>query len=253
MEERVPPSDKPPLPPPPTTASSLETYVVQIPRDQIYRVPPPEHALIVETHKRNSSDQQKTCRRPICWILFPVFLLFAVVFAAVMIARATLYTPVPPEFTVTRVMGRNLAPPPKGGGGGSHRQPEFDVTLRAKNPNARMSVSYLAGGQASLVFKSKKIGKGAAVRSAVRQEPGGGDVDFPVVLAGNGAALTAEIEKSLDGAAEKSMVLQIQAAAEMNSWARNERRDLKINCELKVKNSFMNKTKISFQDCRTEF
>ncbi|KAK9270726.1 hypothetical protein L1049_026309 [Liquidambar formosana] len=55
MEERCPPAgdgnrDHEPDPLPERT-SRAGTYVVQVPKDQIYRVPPPEHALIAERRR----------------------------------------------------------------------------------------------------------------------------------------------------------------------------------------------------------
>ncbi|KAK6125774.1 hypothetical protein DH2020_040485 [Rehmannia glutinosa] len=258
MEERLPPSDptkddRPPLPPPPAAAADLETYVVQIPRDQIYRVPPPEHARIYEHyHKRTSPNNHKTttCRKTLCWAAAVPILLIAAAVIAVLAIRATLYNPTSPEFSVAAIQARNLDQPVK-----DHRHlPEFDVTLRAGNPNPRLFVSYKEGGEASLVFKNQKIGQGQ-ILSTVEQPPNGGSADFPVVLYGNGPPpLSPEIKKSLiDGATEKSMVVTIEVPMEINSWVRNERKDIKISCNFRVKNSLMNKTKISSQECRTEF
>ncbi|KAI3451137.1 hypothetical protein Pfo_007802 [Paulownia fortunei] len=252
MEERLPPSDHtkdepPPPPPPPPAASSLETYVVQIPRNQIYRVPPPEHARFLEQyHNRKPSNQQTTCRGTLFWTAIPVVLLGIIAGIAVLAIRATLYSPTSPEFAVTRIQGRNLEQPLKG----KSRRPEFDITLQANNRNTRMSVSYQGGGEASLVFKNQKIGEGG-IPSTIKQEPNGGAIDFPVVLFG--MPLSMEIKKSLNSATEKSMALMIEVPMEMKSWVRNERMDMKISCDFRVRNSLMNKTKISFQECRTEF
>lgn len=53
------------------------TYVVQIPKDKIYRVPPPENALIAERHRNNrgnnnnnnSNTNKRCCSRRLCWLL----------------------------------------------------------------------------------------------------------------------------------------------------------------------------------------
>ncbi|KAK6150407.1 hypothetical protein DH2020_015339 [Rehmannia glutinosa] len=186
----------------------------------------------------------------LCWAAAVPILLIAAAVIAVLAIRATLYNPTSPEFSVAAIQARNLDQPVK-----DHRhRPEFDVTLRAGYPNPRLSVSYKEGGEASLVFKNQKIGQGQ-ILSTVEQPPNGGSVDFPVVLYGNGPPpLSPEIKKSLiDGATEKSMVVTIEVPMEINSWVRNERKDIKISCNFRVKNSLMNKTKISSQECRTEF
>ncbi|PIN26757.1 hypothetical protein CDL12_00476 [Handroanthus impetiginosus] len=237
MEERRPPSDDAkdlslPLPPPPRPAH-LETYVVQIPRDQIYRIPPPEHARIVEDHTRNSTLKNKSPRNTFFLIALPVLLVGLIAVIAVLAIRATLYNPTSPEFAVTSFQGKNS---------------EYDVTLRVKSTNPRMSVSLQGGGQASLYFKNQKIGKGG-IRSTVEEDPNGGGaaVDVPLVLSGKGMILSKEIKKRLNDTSEKSMALKMETTVEMNSWLRNEQINLKITCDLKVK-----KTRISFQECHTE-
>ncbi|CDY66772.1 BnaCnng52290D [Brassica napus] len=44
--------------PPPHSIPELETYVVQVPRDQVYWTPPPEHAKYVE-ERRNNPEKNK--------------------------------------------------------------------------------------------------------------------------------------------------------------------------------------------------
>lgn len=250
MEERFQPSsddakDKSLHPPPGAASSALATYVVQIPRDQIYRVPPPEHARIIEDHTRNSSTQKKGRRGIFCWLIVPAVLLAISIGIATYALRATLYDAKSPEFTVTGIQAKNL-------GVNARRPPEYDVTLEATNPNTRMSVSYEAGKEATLVFKNKKIGKGG-LKSKVNQESGTAAVDVHVVLSGNGVSLEAGTKKSLnDGPSEKLMVLNFDVTVEIMSWVRNERKNLNISCEFKVRNSLTSKAKISSQECSAE-
>ncbi|KAL3630200.1 hypothetical protein CASFOL_023184 [Castilleja foliolosa] len=249
MEERLPPpaptKGHPSLPLPPAAAHvarELETYVVQIPRDQIHRVPPPEHARIVESHhNRLANNPAKHHRKTFCYATVISILLVSLAIITIVAIRATLYNPMPLAFTVVRVQAKNLENASK-----NHKRPEFDVTLRAENPNKRLSVSYKGGSEeASLVYKNKKIGQGK-IRPTV------GD-DLLVMMAGNAAALSPEIEKSLNGTMEKSMTMMMEVVIEMKSWVRNESKNLKISCDFKVKNSLANNNKISFQECLTEF
>ncbi|KAG8383504.1 hypothetical protein BUALT_Bualt04G0020300 [Buddleja alternifolia] len=245
MEERLPPPDGAPkdLHPPLLTAfpESLSTYIVQIPRDQVYRVPPPENARIVEEyHTRNPPEKQKRFRGIFFYVVIPVVLICILAGISIAIVRAALYSPKSPKLTVTQIQAKNL------------HSPEYDVTLRASNPNPRMSVTYRGPGTASLVFKNEKIGNGGIPRS-IKENPNTA-IDIPVVLLGKGIQVAAEIKKSLNGTAEKLMSLKVDVAVEINSWVKNERKDLSIACDFKVQNSLMHKTtKISFQDCRTEF
>ncbi|XVF36736.1 hypothetical protein REPUB_Repub19eG0083900 [Reevesia pubescens] len=62
----------------PETAFRPGTYVVQVPKDQIYRVPPPENALIAERHRSNHQgnkiDNRGCCSRRLIWLLSFVIL-----------------------------------------------------------------------------------------------------------------------------------------------------------------------------------
>ncbi|KAL0378522.1 UNVERIFIED_CONTAM: NDR1/HIN1-like protein 13 [Sesamum radiatum] len=248
MEERLQsssydPKDKPPHPTASATAAgSLATYVVQIPRDQIYRVPPPEHARIVEDHKRNSSSKKSGGRSTVCAIFIPIVVVSVIITATVYALRATMYDPKSPKFTVTGIRAKNLE-------GSGRRSPQYDVTLLANNPNTRMSINYLQGGKkGTLALKNQEIGKGG-IQPMVKQEAGTSTVDVHVVLSGNAAADTKKRLK--DGTSVKSMVLNVVVPVEISSWVRNERKDLNVTCEFKVRNSLMIKAKIASQVCNT--
>lgn len=215
----------------PPASAPLETYVVQVPRDQIYRVPPPEHALKIEEHKRNSLNQNANRRSLICSLVIPILLIAALVGVAILTVRATLYAPTPPEFAVTGIQGKDLE---------QRRTPEFKATVQAKNRNARMSVVYKGGGEATLFFKNREIGRGKI--------GSGGGGDLAVVLAGNG--VSTEMRKGLSDDKEKSMGLKFELRVEMKSWVKNEGMDMIISCDFRVRNSFVNVTDISFQQCK---
>ncbi|KZV41746.1 hypothetical protein F511_22158 [Dorcoceras hygrometricum] len=241
MEERddVPPPNDP------------GTYVVQIPRNQVYRIPPPENARIVEQHTRNFPQKTKKCgfTRVFCWLLLILILLGSVAGLVLVALRATLYNPKSPEFELTQFHAKNLEPNNKTNT--STRPPEYDITLHATNPNERMHVSFLGIGRSSLVFKNKKIGQGGAP-SPAKEEPNS-PIRIPVTLHGPGATVTEAIKKSLADTNEtKSMQLSIETSIEFNSWARNERKDIVITCDFKVKGSLSKMTKVSPQECRTK-
>ncbi|XWS21527.1 hypothetical protein CRYUN_Cryun30bG0061800 [Craigia yunnanensis] len=61
------------------------TYVVQVPKDQIYRVPPPENELIARyrnTHQGNNIDNRRCCSRPWTWLLALVILVLVLAIIA---------------------------------------------------------------------------------------------------------------------------------------------------------------------------
>ncbi|GAA0159169.1 hypothetical protein LIER_16010 [Lithospermum erythrorhizon] len=59
----------------PKGGKEKETFVVRMPRDQVYRVPPPEHAKIVENYK-NIPKEKKGCKVSLCcWVLIALAIL----------------------------------------------------------------------------------------------------------------------------------------------------------------------------------
>ncbi|XP_073295730.1 NDR1/HIN1-like protein 13 [Primulina huaijiensis] len=255
MEEReVPP------------ANDRGTYVVQIPRNQVYRIPPPENAHIVEQHTRNFPQKTNKCgfSRLFCWLLLIFILLGIVAGMALLALRATMYNPKSPEFEVVQFLSKNLEQPPLNKNNTTNTNthththththtPEYDITLHATNPNEKMSVSFLGTGESSLVFKNKKIGHGGAPSSATEEEPNIPIRSIPVTLYGSWEPLTEAIKKSLaDSNETKSMQLKIETSIEFNNWARNELKDIVITCDFKVKGSLSKTPKVSSQECRTE-
>ena len=221
MEERLADSAPKPLP--------LETYVVHFPRDQIYRVPPPEHALKIEEHKRIAQNNEANARGALFSVIVPIVLLSILAGVLFMTIRATLYSPTAPEFSVAAIRATDLG-----------KSPAFKATIKVKNANSRMSVSYKGAGKATLIYKNKEIGKG-------KIEGRGTTADLAAVLAGNG--VTPEMKKSLTDEREKLMGLRFELTVEIKSWAKNEGMDLTISCDFRVLNSLLNVTEISFSEC----
>ncbi|KAH6760172.1 hypothetical protein C2S52_009386 [Perilla frutescens var. hirtella] len=243
MEERLPPSDDAaasmlPLPLPPGRAH--ETYVVQIPRENICRVPPSHHASIVAEHTRLAAIKKEMRRKRLhVPYALPIFMFAIVAGMTILTVRATVYRPTPPSFTVTRVQFTN----------GSRISPEFKFSVHAKNQNPRMSVSYQGGGAAIVIYKNKRIGQGKI--PATIKDHANGAADFAVSLAGKVAALSKEIKNKLNDNKEKLIELDLVLPVEMKSWLRNEKMNIKIYCDIWVQNSLMKKPKISLQDCQT--
>lgn len=116
-----------------------------------------------------------------------------------------------------------------------------------------MSVSYKGGGAATLLFNGKEIMQGKI--PAPEKEGKDGAADFAVALGVKWAALSKEIMKKLEEEddKEKLIELSLELPVEMKSWLRNEKMNMKIDCDIWVKNSLMKKAQISFQDCQTVF
>ncbi|XP_042019012.1 NDR1/HIN1-like protein 13 [Salvia splendens] len=260
MEERPPPSDTDadapirPLPLPP----GHEAYVVQFPLDSVCRVPPPDHARIVEEHTRKTALKlsQPRRRRFHCSLALPIFLIVSVLSLAVLTARSTLYRPLTPSFHVTYIRAYNLTnnlisnsnSSSCSSSNSTRRPPEFRVGIRAGNRNPWLTMNYCGGGAASLEFKDRRIARGRAPATINGNDEG--NANFTVCLAGNGtAALPKAVKERLGSESEKYMELAMDLTVEMRSLLRNEELKLQIFCDFKVRNSLAKNAKISWQSC----
>ncbi|KAL1569625.1 NDR1/HIN1-like protein 13 [Salvia divinorum] len=249
MEERLPPSDAPILPLPLPLPPGHQTYVVQFPQDSVCRVPPPDHARIVEEHTRKTALKlsQPRRRRFRCSLALPIFLIVFVVTIAILTARSTLYRPINPAFNVTYIRVYNMTAPPKNSNS-TGRWPEFRIGIRAGNRNPWLTMNYCGGGAASLEFKDRRIALGKA--PATINENNDGNANFTVCLTGNGtAALPKVLKEKLSSEGEKYMELAMDLTVEMRSLLRNEELNLQILCDFKVQNSLAKNAKISWQSC----
>ncbi|KDP22637.1 hypothetical protein JCGZ_15768 [Jatropha curcas] len=123
------------------------TYIVQIPKDQIYRIPPPENAEIFERHRK---PEQSKRRSSICsW--FSCFIIIALIIIAVGLALGLSFSfpePKNPKFKIQRFVFVNST---------SHSQPFYDIRLQVYNPNAKSDILYKKEGVISLFFKQQKL------------------------------------------------------------------------------------------------
>ncbi|KAK3033398.1 hypothetical protein RJ639_033905 [Escallonia herrerae] len=216
-----------PLPLPPGRS---ETYVVQILRDQIYRVPPPEHAKIVEKFRK--PNQKKKSGSAFClWSLFVVIILGLISGIGLSVYHF-IFRPTLPAFSVSEVIVKH---PPSS----RHQRarPVYDITLFADNPSKITGVSYESGGYARLSFKQRRLGEGKY--PTFLQEAKNSTV-FHVNIAGLSAALPKEIERSMNDKKFKKPVtfdLEINVPIKFMTWMINLKKDLTVSCNVKVVDS----------------
>ncbi|KAG6533696.1 NDR1/HIN1-like protein 13 [Zingiber officinale] len=160
---------------PPTTNAlpgpvpQLGTFVVQVAKDQVYRVPPPENAYLVERYcKRTKNRRRSPGLLCLIWILAAAFLLLAATSAALHFALR-------PAFAVQSLSVQNTT------------ETEYDLTLSVWNPSRAMGYSYAAGGSAALVA----VSSGAEI--AAGETPGfdqgsRSTTAMPLALRGSGAS-----------------------------------------------------------------
>ncbi|KAE9614913.1 hypothetical protein Lal_00036068 [Lupinus albus] len=129
------------------------TYVIKIPKDQVYRVPPPENAV---KYNQNARSNKPRCRC-FCWfigILFTLIILLGIaagVFYLVFRPKAIDYSI--ESFAIT---GLNLTSPSSA----ASISPKVNVTVRANNPNGKIGIRYEKDSSAEIFFNDVELCNG---------------------------------------------------------------------------------------------
>ncbi|XP_030499778.2 NDR1/HIN1-like protein 13 [Cannabis sativa] len=161
------PSSEPPLPRLP------ETYVIQIPKDQIYRVPPPENARTAELRLRkplNNSKARKSTNRACLFLLCIVITLLVVglVIGLTLLVMFCSLSLKPPKFSVENVHLLNQSENStndfinsSSSNNNNNNLQSYAVYVKVDNINSNTGISYQQEGSVtSLTFRDKNIGKG---------------------------------------------------------------------------------------------
>ncbi|KAJ0961207.1 hypothetical protein J5N97_000801 [Dioscorea zingiberensis] len=196
MADRIHPeplSNDPPPPPPPSKPDEKSrprsgTYVIKIPKDQIYRVPPPENATLYESYTRRATSH----RRGSFLLNFILVILFLLsVLTAIGGLLYLFLHPKLPSLSPDRLSFINLnlsSPLPLG-------SPGIDAILRATNPNDKIGFRYLPGGSISVSYSGVQLA--ISPWPKFKQNPGNITV-LETELAGEGFRPTDAMEKALE-------------------------------------------------------
>ncbi|KAK9677925.1 hypothetical protein RND81_11G176400 [Saponaria officinalis] len=115
------------------------TYVVQVPKDRIFRVPPPEneHKFKLYTKKKTN---RSCCRCCICSIISTILIL-AVLLGLTVGILYLIYHPKSPTYNIqsVQVKGVNLTAQNTGA---TTIKPVFNITLNIDNPNGKIGFYY---------------------------------------------------------------------------------------------------------------
>ncbi|KAK9110670.1 hypothetical protein Sjap_018730 [Stephania japonica] len=224
-----------------TTSAALVlrsgTYLVQLPKDQIYRIPPPENAVIADSLRNHSFKRRKSCRIVLQWIVISVILVGIILTACSVVFSATL-KPKNPTFHIEHFHVKNSS------SSSSHRfgdMVEYDIGMRSENPNVVWGVDYQDGGRALLSFHKKEIAKG---KPSAFSQGSKNSVAFRLVL--NGSL------RSLENSLTPNAILKLSATLPgrlkfvlLKAWSMN----MSISCNLKV-NSLAEGAKMLSQVCQ---
>ncbi|KAF6149103.1 hypothetical protein GIB67_038886 [Kingdonia uniflora] len=270
MEERVPPlppsgdvseSDDPPAPRSESddpralcsesdnsTALGSGTYLVQVPKDQIYRVPPPENALIAERYRKPVTEKS-TCRRSLVWIFIAIVVIALIIGISLSVFYLTL-NPKNPTFIIESVYVKK----PKF----HHQNPRYEIKFNSKNPNEGTAIIYQKGGSAILSFKKIEIASGSPPNFYQGNK---GSKDFMLTLDGvtnvvlpHEVQIPLEVKRSMKGPSSKgsialilsmNMPVRIKAGfGLLQTWTMN----MDVSCSLRI-STLAKGTKVTSQRC----
>ncbi|XP_061345935.1 NDR1/HIN1-like protein 13 [Gastrolobium bilobum] len=244
MEERDPPphyannshSSKPKLP-----NIDPGTYVVHVPKDQIYRVPPPENARIAENYRNPPSRDTKQTR---CWcfVLIIVFIAIVIFIGGLLGGLFSIVlTPKDPRFSIQRFL---LETTP---------HPKYNITLQVYNPNSKVDISYKEGGVVSLSLRRQGIASGAY---PTFHQPHHNSTVFGVALKGSKAGFPKEVDESMKSDTNKVHVafsLTIHVLARMRmGLLRSGTMKYDVTCQLLVDTLAKTTTRVLSQQCQTK-
>lgn len=277
MADRVHPRDSPPPQPPvsandETSSESSEpmltlatrpnpcpdkpvpppgTYVIHIPKDQVYRVPPPENANRYQALTRKSKARRRPCCRCLCWSLG----ILAFLLALLAVSAAIFYLvvkPRSPNYSVDAisVSGLNLTAANAAASTASLKvSPEFDVTVRADNPNDKIGIYYEPKSSVEIYYDDVLLCNGSVPSF---YQPSNNVTVFETALKGSDVVLTSTVKNSLLQAQSQGKVpllLTVRAPVKIKvgsvkSWTIT----VKVDCDITV-DSLTANAKIFSKDC----
>ncbi|KAF8403506.1 hypothetical protein HHK36_011610 [Tetracentron sinense] len=205
------------------------TYVVQIPKDQIYRLPPPENAY---RYKKYTSREKRRsgCCCCLCWILGLITLLIILIAVAAGVFYVVV-RPKAPSYSVEKVSirGFNL------NSSGLTFSPKFDVTVRAENPNKKIGIYYRKGSSVTVSHSNVKLCTGSV---PAFYQPSKNVTVFETALKGSEIELTSQVHDALTEEQNGGMIplgldLKVPVRIKVGSvktWTIT----VKVNCDITV-------------------
>ncbi|KAG8371076.1 hypothetical protein BUALT_Bualt13G0049300 [Buddleja alternifolia] len=218
------------------------TYVVQLPKEQIFRYPPPENAAKFEARNRRKNSRS-CCRRCCC---FTVCLLLLVIIATAISAGALylVFRFKTPKYTVTNlaIKGMNLTSP-------ASILPEFDVSIRAENPNGKVGIYYLKNSEVNVVYNGVKLSDGVL---PVFYQPKKNVTVMQTELRGSDVVLGRSVKTALRNARNQRrvpFVVNVKAPVKIKvGSAKTWEINVKVKCDVVV-DDLNNRAKIVSKDC----
>ncbi|OIW16259.1 hypothetical protein TanjilG_18974 [Lupinus angustifolius] len=204
------------------------TYVIKIPKEQVYRIPPPENAVKYNQHAIRNKPRCRFC----CWFIGILFTLIILL----VIAAAVFYLVFRPTAIVysiesIAIAGLNLTSPSSA----ASLSPKLNVTVIANNPNRKIGIRYMKDSSAEIFFNDVELCNG--VLPAFYQ-PSNNVTVFKVALKGHAIKLKDSDRTSLEEEQNKQKVpftvkLKIPVKIKVGvieTWKIN----IKVKCDVTV-------------------
>uniref|UniRef100_A0A803KLX4 Late embryogenesis abundant protein LEA-2 subgroup domain-containing protein n=2 Tax=Chenopodium quinoa TaxID=63459 RepID=A0A803KLX4_CHEQI len=221
------------------------TYIIQVPKDQIYRVPPPENAGIVEKYRNPVQNNQSGRRRRCAYWCLSIFLVVAFIVSVIVCVHHFTLSPKNPDFSIKRVIIKNPPPSSK-----KNASPKLQVSLETTNPNSVNDIGY-GQGNATLVYKGKAIGHGS-YPALVNEGSGKSDsVDVVLAVSSKGGLPKELVSQSHNNKNRKKPLpfnLLFNIPLKLKTWLFTKKIDVKVGCKFEV-SSVGEKIKILSQKC----
>ncbi|KAJ4787048.1 hypothetical protein LUZ62_038294 [Rhynchospora pubera] len=167
-----------------------ETYIIQIPKEQILRQPPPEHAHRAKVYARRPL-RRRAVRRCCCSLIASLICLLIAVGAAAGIFYLII-RPKAPSYSLSSVNMTGLDPVLTSAS--TPLSPNVEATIEANNKNKHLSILYQSGGTVDLYFEDTKLCSGDWPK--FRQGPKN-NTALQVQMTGSGILMTANTRDSL--------------------------------------------------------
>ncbi|KAK7351174.1 hypothetical protein VNO77_10428 [Canavalia gladiata] len=218
------------------------TYVVRVPKDQVYRVPPPENAEIAELHR---STPQKNTKRTRCWCVTCFIVVIIVILIIIGGILGGLFSvvlkPKDPRFSIQHFNVLKGTPKPK-----------YNITLQAHNPNSKVGIWYKEGGHVSLSLRPKEIASGSY--PSFHQTPHD-STPFGVTLKASKAGFPKEVEESITNHKHKvhvafSLTIHVPARMKMG-LLRSGTMQFDVTCQVTL-DSLAKTPRVLSQQCQTK-
>ncbi|XP_004500615.1 NDR1/HIN1-like protein 13 [Cicer arietinum] len=216
------------------------TYVVQVPKDQIYRVPPPENARIAELHR---SSPAKETNRSHCWcfVFIIIFLVVVIIIGGLLGGLFSIVlTPKDPRFSIQHFLLH------------SKPHPQYKITLEVHNPNSNVGILYKEGGDVSLSLKRQKIASSAYPTFSQDRH---NSTEFEITLKSSTSKLPKEVEESMTNDKKRvhvtfSLSIHVQAKMKLGLLHSGSMK-YDVSCQVKV-DTLAQSTHVVSQQCQTK-